>query len=78
MPDDELLPSVAVPLGKAIKAKRLSLGLTQAQIAERAATIEPNYFGRVERGEKNISVALLVAVARALNTTASDLLRGVE
>jgi transcriptional regulator with XRE-family HTH domain len=78
MPDQEALPSIAGPLGLAIRKRRLDLGLTQAQVAQLSAAIEPNYYGRLERGEKNISVSLLVAVARALETTASDLLRGLE
>lgn len=78
MPKASDLPQVAETLGRRIRERRLELGLTQAQLAERSAGIEPNYVGRVERGEKNISVALLVAVGRALDTTASSLLEGVE
>lgn len=68
---------LALSLGNAIRTRRLELGLTQEQVAERADGIDANYFGRIERGEKNVSVALLVSVARALETSASELLEGV-
>lgn len=69
--------SVAVLVGDAIRARRLELGFTQSEVAERAR-LDPDYFGRVERAEKNVSVSLLVSIARSLATTASDLLDGVE
>lgn len=65
-------------VGDAIRARRLTLGLTQAQTAERAGAMDVDYLGRVERAEKNISVSLLVEIARALETTASQLLAGVR
>jgi transcriptional regulator with XRE-family HTH domain len=52
------------------------LGLTQEQIAERAA-MHTTYLGAIERGEKNVSVQRLVSIARALETTAGKLLTDV-
>jgi len=64
-------------VGDAIRARRLELSLTQAEVAEQAG-LDSDYFGRIERGEKNVSVARLVHVAAALGTSASDLLAGVQ
>ena len=70
--------TIALALGKAIRARRLALSLTQERVAELSDGIDAVYFGRIERGENNLSVSLLVAVARALSTTPSELLKGIE
>lgn len=60
-------------LGKNIKKAREKLGLTQAQVAEKAG-IHVNYFARVERGEENPSVEVLEAISRALKVRSSEIL----
>ena len=48
--------------------------LTQETLAERAG-IEPRYVQQVERGKTNLTVAILVALARALSVDPRRLLR---
>jgi transcriptional regulator with XRE-family HTH domain len=54
-------------LGTAIRACRLSLKLSQEQLAEKI-NCHRNYVGSVERGEQNITVDMLARFAKALRT----------
>jgi ribosome-binding protein aMBF1 (putative translation factor) len=47
-------------------------GFSQEQLAEKA-DLHPNYLGRVERGEEQVSLAALVRIARALGVRVKDL-----
>jgi XRE family aerobic/anaerobic benzoate catabolism transcriptional regulator len=60
-------------LGAAVRAKRSDLGLTRASLAQRADVSE-RFLAQLESGEGNISVARLQDVARALGTSAAQLL----
>ena len=51
--------------------------MTQEQLGERAG-LHFTYIGRIERGEKSISVQSAAMIAKALNVDISDLLRGLE
>lgn len=64
-------------LGKAIRARRLELGLTQEDLAE-AADLHWTYIGGIERGERNVSLNNIVKIARALRTQSSVLMRGIQ
>lgn len=59
--------------GKRLKSKRLELDLTQAELAERAH-MDYSYIGAVERGEKNIGLENIIALASALELTPQDLM----
>ena len=59
-------------LGAAIRDKRRSKGLTQEVLAEKA-DLHSNYFGRVERGEEDVSLNALRRIAKALNVRVRDL-----
>jgi transcriptional regulator with XRE-family HTH domain len=59
--------------GNVAKLRQAS-GWTQEQLAERAQ-LATRYLQRVERGSVNISVVVLVQLARALSVPASRLLR---
>lgn len=61
-------------LGEAIQRARTATGLSQLEFAERAG-IDRSHFGRIERGQNQITVLLLVKIARALNVTVEDLMR---
>ncbi|HWX22255.1 MAG TPA: helix-turn-helix transcriptional regulator [Candidatus Binatia bacterium] len=61
-----------VVLGGRIRAERRRAGLTQEVLAERA-DLHPNYFGRVERGEEDVSLRALRQIAKALNMRVRDL-----
>jgi transcriptional regulator with XRE-family HTH domain len=53
-------------LGKAVRERRHSLGLSQEALAERAG-LDWTYIGGIERGERNVSLINIVRIARALS-----------
>jgi transcriptional regulator with XRE-family HTH domain len=59
--------------GKIVKEKRLDLGLSQEKLAEKA-DLHTNYVGSVERGERNIALENIVALAKALGCSPKDLM----
>lgn len=66
-----------ITLGARIRDLRNALNISQEELAERAG-LHRTYVGAVERGERNISLDNILALASALGVTASDLLRGVK
>ena len=60
------------PLSERLRARRTELGLTLAQVAERAGLSIP-YVSNLERRESNPSLDALSAIAEALETTVSAL-----
>jgi len=63
-----------VALGLAIRAERLTLGLSQEALAVDAEH-DRSYMGGVERGEHNLTLMGLSKIAIALNLKPSDLLQ---
>ena len=61
-------------LGQTIRSRRTELLLSQEQLAELAGC-HRNYVGKVERGEQNITIDMLVQIAKALKTTVAQLTR---
>lgn len=53
-------------LGEKLRAAREKLGLTQAQVAEKAG-IHVNYYARIERGEPTARWNVISNIAKALN-----------
>ncbi len=64
-------------LGVAIRALRVSRGLTQEQLAE-SAGLHTTYLSDVERGRRNIGVINLDRLAAALSVDLPTLMRAVE
>ena len=64
-------------LGKRVRQLRLRLKLSQEDLAA-ASELHRTYVGSVERGERNVSLTNIIRLARALQTTPSKLLHGVE
>lgn len=64
-------------LADVVRQRRTELGLTQEQLADEAE-LHRNYLSGIERGSYNIGVSNLVALATALQTTASQLLAQAE
>lgn len=56
-----------------VKRKRLELGLSQEELAERAG-VHRTYIGMLERREKNVTIYNIERIAAALNTRPSRLL----
>jgi transcriptional regulator with XRE-family HTH domain len=59
--------------GLKMRMRRYALGLTQEELAEKA-DLHPTYVGSVERGERNIALENIVAVARGLDCSPKDLM----
>jgi transcriptional regulator with XRE-family HTH domain len=65
---NELLPY----LGMAIRARRKALGLSQEALAD-CAGIDRAHMGKVERGERNVTVLNLQRIATALDCKLSEM-----
>lgn len=62
-----------VSLGVAIRARRVALGMSQEALADLAG-IDRSHMGKIERGERNVTILNIVRVAEALGCRSSDLL----
>lgn len=70
MPDrSELL----LAFGAKVRERRLAAGLSQEALAERAG-LHRNYVGSLERGERNVALVNLYALAGALGVPVQRLL----
>ena len=65
--------AVLARFGRAVRRLRTARGLSQEQLAERSGS-HPNYIGGIERGERNPSLLKISAIAKALRTSAAELL----
>jgi transcriptional regulator with XRE-family HTH domain len=64
-------------LGERIRERRKALGISQEQLGERAG-LHRTYVGQVERGDVNVTVRTLLAVADGLGVDVADLVRGMR
>lgn len=78
MPKTKRVPSAARKLfGERLRFERRAKGLTLEDVGE-AADIAWNYVAQVERGERNIGIDNMAALADAVGVELPDLLRGVS
>jgi transcriptional regulator with XRE-family HTH domain len=68
---------VQIEFGKRLKTKRQELGFTQEQLAEKAG-LTHSYLGSIERGERNVSLGNIVALAKALMISPQELIPNLE
>lgn len=66
------IPKHRKMFGDAIRKRRTALGFSQEQLAE-GVGCHRNYMGRIERGEQNITLDMMVRVAAALECGIVDL-----
>ena len=59
--------------GQAVRRRRAALGLSQEELADRAG-LHRNYIGGIERGERNVGIKAVFALAAGLGCAPSDLL----
>jgi transcriptional regulator with XRE-family HTH domain len=64
-------------LGNVISTLRTQAEMSQEELAERAG-IHRTYVSQLERGLKTPTVTMLARLAKALNTTASRIMKIVE
>ena len=70
-------PEVARALGKVARNLREVLGVAQDLFALNAG-VDRSYYGKIERGERQPSLGVLLRIARALGVTGAELLAAVE
>jgi transcriptional regulator with XRE-family HTH domain len=63
-------------LGKRVAELRRKRGFSQEEFAHECA-FNRSYMGAVERGEKNITLAMTNKIAKALKMSLSELFKGV-
>ncbi len=63
-------------LGERIRKLRAQKGWSQEEFAD-IAGLHRTYIGAVERGEKNLTISTLLTLAKTLNTTVTQLFRGI-
>lgn len=59
--------------GLKVRMRRFEMGITQEELAEKA-DLHPTYLGSVERGERNIALENIIALAKALGCSPKDLM----
>jgi transcriptional regulator with XRE-family HTH domain len=64
-------------LGSVVRAHREALGHSQESFAE-TIDLHRNYYGLIERGERNVSLLNLEKIAAGLNMTLSALIQEAE
>lgn len=70
-------PLAAQAFGSAVRASRHELGLAQDEFAV-LANVDRSYFGKLERGERQPSLGLMLRIAAALGLPCSELVKRVE
>lgn len=63
--------------GRIVRSLRQKAGLSQESLAELSG-LHRTYVGAVERGERNVSLLNIAALARALDVPVSRTLRGIS
>jgi transcriptional regulator with XRE-family HTH domain len=64
-----------VTFGREVRRRRVALGLTLEELAERSG-LTPNYIGTVENGRRDPSLSTVLALAKGLGAPAGELLGG--
>jgi len=59
--------------GLKVRMRRFEMEITQEELAEKA-DLHPTYLGSVERGERNIALENIIAIAKALGCSPKDLM----
>lgn len=62
-----------IDFGRKVRQRRHDLGYSQEKLAE-LADLHHNYVGSVERGERNIALENILALAKALKSSPKDLM----
>lgn len=60
-------------IGGTIRELRKELGFSQEELAHRSS-IDRSHMGKIERGERNVSVVNIIRISRALDCAPSELL----
>lgn len=64
---------IRAAFGKKVRSRRLEMGMTIEELAE-AADLHHNYVASVERGERNLGLQNIMAIAEALKCSPKSLM----
>lgn len=64
-------------LGPHIRERRIALNLSQEALAD-ASGIDRSHMGKIERGERNVTILNLARIAKALGCKLSDVVVGAD
>jgi len=67
---------ILIKFGKRVREERHKQKFSQEEFASRAG-VHRTYIGMIERAEKNITLENIGKIAKALNLSISDLLKGL-
>jgi transcriptional regulator with XRE-family HTH domain len=70
------MEDVRVRFGKALRRRRIRLGVSQEEFAG-ICGLDRTYVGGIERGERNLALVNIEKLAGALKISLSELFRGV-
>ena len=70
-------PVVARAFGAVVREQRLKKEIAQDQFALLAG-VDRSYFGKLERGERQPSLAIMLRIAGALGISAASIVKSVE
>jgi transcriptional regulator with XRE-family HTH domain len=70
------MEEVRIRFGKVLRERRRKLGVSQEAFADLCG-LDRTYVGGIERGERNVALANIEKLARALKISLSELFRGV-
>lgn len=63
-----------IRVGAAVRAKRKALEVSQEELADNVG-MDRSHMGRIERGERNVSLINIIRIARALDCAPSEILK---
>jgi transcriptional regulator with XRE-family HTH domain len=66
-----------VKFGREVRRRRLALGITLEQLAERAK-LTPNYIGSIEAGQRDPSLSTVLGLAKGLGVAPGEMLGGIS
>ena len=70
------MEDVRIRFGRALRERRHKLGVSQEEFAD-ICGLDRTYVRGIERGERNVGLANIEKVAKALKISLSELFRGV-
>ncbi|MGA2078755.1 MAG: helix-turn-helix transcriptional regulator [Terriglobia bacterium] len=70
------MEDIRVRFGKAVRARRKKLKVSQEEFADRCG-LDRTYIGGIERGERNLGLVNIERIARTFRISLSELFRGV-
>lgn len=61
-------------INKKIRQKRINLGMSQYELADRVKVLNQSQISKIESGNRNISVENLIIISEALGMSARELI----